>query len=97
MSVGFQYPKKWEIGKQWQVVEKHYIAAVAKLGKLTSSVSQEKMSGENKFSKVHGFLAGRPNLSPRQSSFRLEVIKNEMRIAWKDKVKLESRNWCQGT
>ena len=46
MSVGFQYPKKWEIGKQWQVVEKHYIAAVAKLGKLTSSVSQEKMSAK---------------------------------------------------
>ena len=87
-QLGFQNPKKWE---------KNYIAAVAKLGKLTSSVSQEKMSGENKFSKVHGFLAGRPNLSPRQSSFRLEVIKNEMRIAWKDKVKLESRNWCQGT
>ena len=31
----------------------------------------------------------------RQSSFWLEAIENEMRIAWKDEVKLESRHWCQ--
>ena len=74
-QLGFQNPKKWG---------KNYIAAVAKLGKLTSSVSQEKMSAK-KFSKVHSFSAGRPNMSPMQSSFRLEVIKNEMRIAFRTK------------
>ena len=35
-------------------MEKNYIAAVAKLGKLTSSVSQEKMSAKKKISKVDG-------------------------------------------
>ena len=45
-QLGFQYPKKLEIGKQCPVVEKNYIAAVAKLCRLTSSVSQEKMSAK---------------------------------------------------
>ena len=45
-QLGFQCPKKLEIGKQWLVVEKNYIATVIKLGKLTSSASQEKMSAK---------------------------------------------------
>ena len=45
-QLGFQCPKKLEIGKQWPVVEKNYIATVIKLGKLTSSASQEKMSAK---------------------------------------------------
>ena len=45
-QLGFQCPEKLEIGKQWPVVEKNYIATVIKLGKLTSSASQEKMSAK---------------------------------------------------
>ena len=45
-QLGFQCPKKLEIGKQWPVVEKNYIVTVIKLGKLTSSASQEKMSAK---------------------------------------------------
>ena len=70
------------------VAKEKNIAVETKLGKLTSSVSQEKMSGENKFSKVHGFSAGRPNMSPMQSSFRLVAIENEMRIAMKDEMRI---------
>ena len=84
-QLGFQYPIKWEIGKKWG---KNYIVAVAKLGKLTPSVSQEKMSAKKKFSKVHGFSAGRSNMSPMQSSFRLVAIENEMRIAMKDEMRI---------
>ena len=36
-QLGFQYPKKWEIGKQWPVVENKYNAAVAKLCKIWRS------------------------------------------------------------
>ena len=82
-QLGFQYPKKWEIGKQWLVAEKNYIAVVTKLGKFTSYVSQD--VSEKRFSNVHGFLAGRPNVSSRQSSFQLEAIENEMRIARRTK------------
>ena len=46
-QLGFQYPKKLEIGKQWPVVEKKYISVVTKLGKLSTSVSQAKMSAKN--------------------------------------------------
>ena len=45
-QLGFQCPKKLEIGKQWLFVEKNYIVTVIKLGKLTSSASQEKMSAK---------------------------------------------------
>ena len=83
-QLGFQYPIKWEIGK--------------KVGKITSWQWQnwvnwlppclKKRCQQKKFSKVHGFSAGRSNMSPMQSSFRLVAIENEMRIAMKDEMRI---------
>ena len=63
-QLGFEYPKKLEIGKQCPVVEKNYIAAVAKLGRLTSSVSQEKMSAK-KILQGSWFLGWKTKPSPQ--------------------------------
>ena len=49
------------------------------------------------FSKVHGFSAGRPNMSSRQSSFRLEAIENEMWIARRTKWWLPGGHKCRAT
>ena len=44
--MGFQYPKKWVIWKQWPILEKNCIAAVTYWGKLTSYMSQESRSAK---------------------------------------------------
>ena len=43
-QLGFQYPKKWEIGKQWLILEKNCTTALTYWGKLTSYMSHESIS-----------------------------------------------------
>ena len=43
-QLGFQCPKKWEIGKQWPILEENSIAAATYWDKLTSYMSHKAIS-----------------------------------------------------
>ena len=47
-QLGFQCPKKWEIGKQWPILEENFIAAATYWDKLTSYISHEAISATKK-------------------------------------------------
>ena len=93
-QLGFQYPIKWEIGKKWG---KNYIVAVAKLGKLTPSVSQEKMSAKKNSPRFMVSRLEDQTCHPCNPHFGWWPLKMKWGLQWRTKWGLHGWHECRAT